>query len=291
MRLALGTAQFGMPYGINNVVGQVSEENAKSILKYAASVGITTIDTAIAYGESEKTLGNVGVASFNIITKIPEIPEKTGDVECWVKTAVSDSLARLHVDYLDGVMLHRPGQLFGIYGEKIIRSLRDLKSDGIIKKIGVSVYSPDEFQSLFSLYDFDVIQCPFNLMDRRLVTSGWLEKLKTKGVEIHTRSSFLQGLLLMQREEIPGKFDAWIRLWDIWHMWLEKNNTSALAACLSYVHSYSEIAQIVIGVDSQAQLAEIVNSTQGAEMKSYPAIGSDDCALINPANWDLLLKR
>ena len=285
MRLALGTAQFGMPYGINNVVGQVSEEKAKSILKYAASVGISTIDTAIAYGESEKTLGNAGVTSFNIITKIPEIPEKTGDVECWVKTAVSESLARLHVDSLDGVMLHRPGQLFGIYGEKIIRSLRNLKSDGIIKKLGVSVYSPDEFQSLFSLYDFDIIQCPFNLVDRRLVTSGWLEELKKKGVEIHTRSSFLQGLLLMRREEMPVKFHEWNPLWEVWLDWLQKNEASATEACISYNLSFPEIDQVIVGVDTKSQLEQIITGINGATITSFPDIGSNDIELINPANW------
>jgi len=285
MRLALGTAQFGMSYGINNVIGQVSEKNAKSILEYAASVGINTIDTAIAYGESEKSLGRAGVAAFNIITKIPEIPDITDDVECWIKGAVNGSLTRLHVNYLDGVMLHRPGQLFGVHGEKIIRSLQGLKSEGIIKKIGVSVYSPDEFQPLFSLYDFDIVQCPFNLVDRRLVTSGWIKKLKQKGVEIHTRSSFLQGLLLMRRDEIPIKFYEWNTLWEVWLNWLQKNEISAIQACISYNLSFPEIDQVIVGVDTKSQLEQIINGINGATIESFPDIGSNDIELINPTKW------
>ena len=104
---------------------------------------------------------------------------------------------RLNTINLYGLMLHRPEQLLGPYGEEIMSALLSLKKSGTVQKIGISVYSPDEFTELFSEYDFDIVQCPFNLIDRRLVNSGWLAKLKALGVEVHVRSSFLQGLLLM----------------------------------------------------------------------------------------------
>ena len=110
MKLAIGTAQFGMRYGISNLSGKVSQEGGKAILKYAASAGVDTIDTAMAYGDSEQVLGNIGVDGFNVVTKLPEIPEHIADVEGWVIRAVKDSIFRLGVASLYGLLLHRPGQ-------------------------------------------------------------------------------------------------------------------------------------------------------------------------------------
>lgn len=288
MKLAIGTAQFGMRYGISNLSGKVSQEGGKAILKYAASAGVDTIDTAMAYGDSEQVLGNIGVDGFNVVTKLPEIPEHIADVEGWVITAVKDSVSRLGVESLYGLLLHRPSQLFEPKGVKILSALRLLKKLGIVKNLGVSVSAPSEFDALFDIYDFDVVQCPFNLVDRRLINSGWLEKLSTAGVEIHIRSSFLQGLLLMPRNSIPSNFKAWNILWDDWDRWLLANKTSPLDACISYVLSFSEITRVVVGVETQSQLVEIIRAASGTSINSYLDISSDDTDLINPANWIML---
>ena len=288
MRLALGTAQFGMRYGISNVSGKVSQEDGKAILKYATSAGIDTIDTAMAYGDSEQVLGNIGVEAFKVVTKLPEIPEHITDIEGWVIKAVKDSVSRLGVESLYGLLLHRPVQLSEPKGIKILSALRLLKELGIVKNLGVSVSAPSEFDTLFDIYDFDVVQCPFNLVDRRLINSGWLRKLNTAGVEIHTRSSFLQGLLLMPRHSVPIKFKAWNILWDDWDRWLRANKTSPIDACLSYVLSFSEIDRVVVGVEMQSQLAEIIGAASVTSINSYPDISSDVTDLINPANWNIL---
>tara|TARA_B110000211_G_scaffold201492_1_gene233114 strand:+ start:886 stop:1752 length:867 start_codon:yes stop_codon:yes gene_type:complete len=287
MKLALGTAQFGMRYGISNVNGKVSQEGGKAILKYAASAGVDTIDTAMAYGDSEQVLGNIGVEGFNLVTKLPEIPECINDIEGWVIKSVEDSVSRLGVESLYGLLLHRPNQLSESKGIKILSAIRLLKKFGIVKKLGVSVSTPNEFGALFDIYDFDVVQCPFNLVDRRLISSGWLRKLSTAGVEIHTRSSFLQGLLLMPRNAIPSKFKAWNTLWDDWDTWLRNNKISPISACLSYVLSFSEIDKVVVGVDTQSQLLEIIGAASGTSINSFPDISSDVTDLINPANWNI----
>jgi aryl-alcohol dehydrogenase-like predicted oxidoreductase len=288
MKLAIGTAQFGMRYGISNLSGKVSQEGGKAILKYAASAGVDTIDTAMAYGDSEQVLGNIGVEGFNVVTKLPEIPEHIADVEGWVIKTVKDSVSRLGVESLYGLLLHRPYQLFEPKGVKILSALRLLKELGIVKNLGVSVSAPSEFDALFDIYDFDVVQCPFNLVDRRLSNSGWLRKLNTAGVEIHTRSSFLQGLLLMPRHSIPIKFKAWNILWDDWDMWLRANKMSPIDACLSYVLSFSEIDRVVVGVEIKSQLEEIIAAASGTSINSYPDISSNDTDLINPTNWNIL---
>ena len=287
MKLALGTAQFGLNYGIANTQGKTSHGNAKKIIKYCRSTGIHILDTAISYGESEQCLGSIGVQDFNIVTKLPHLPDTISDIENWMMKEVSASISRLNIKSLYGLMLHRPDQLFGRHGAAIVASLKRLKDMGVIQKVGVSVYSPDEFKDLFLMHDFDLVQCPFNLIDRRLVSSGWLKKLKNSGVEVHVRSTFLQGLLLMPRNKIPQKFQAWSSLWDLWHVWLAKNAVSPIEACLAYVLSESNIDQIIVGVDSKEQLQQITGAIETTCLDAFPDISSLDNGLINPSNWKI----
>tara|TARA_B110000090_G_scaffold179763_1_gene204296 strand:+ start:1014 stop:1880 length:867 start_codon:yes stop_codon:yes gene_type:complete len=288
MKLALGTAQFGMSYGINNMDGQVSQNAIQQILKYASLVGIHTIDTAIAYGSSEQCLGLAGVDTFEVISKLPAIPETCTNVEDWISNEVSGSLNRLGVHSLYGLMLHRPDQLYGPMGDRILEALINLKKAGHFRKIGISVYGPDEFDGLFSMLDFDIVQCPFNLIDRRLVSSGALKKLKMRGVEIHTRSSFLQGLLLMERNDIPSQFETWKSSWDLWDEWVRDNDVTRLRACLAYCLSFEDVDRIVVGVDGKSQLEEIVAASEEVITVLFPNLSSDDPKLINPGNWKIL---
>lgn len=288
MKLALGTAQFGMAYGINNVAGKVTQRGVQAILEYATSVGIDTVDTAVAYGDSEHVLGNIGVEAFKVVTKLPEIPHHVADVEAWVIGAVEESVARLGVENLYGLLLHRPGQLFESRGVEIMLALRYLKGTGVTKNLGVSVSSPSELDALYTLYDFDIVQCPFNLVDRRLSESGWLQRLKNKEVEIHVRSAFLQGLLLMPKENIPLKFAPWVELFGKWDTWLSNNSISAIQACLAYPLSFSEVDRVVVGVDSVNQLKQIINTAQKTMPSDLPDLQCEDENLINPARWSQL---
>jgi len=160
-----------------------------------------------------------------------------------------------------------------------------LKEAGLVRKIGVSVYDPGEFDQLFSLADFGIVQCPLNLMDRRLVDSGWLQKLTLKSVEVHTRSSFLQGLLLMERGDIPSKFEIWKCYWDRWDEWVRDNNVTRLRGCLSYCLSHKGVDRVVVGVDNKSQLEEIVAASNAKVIDSFPDLTCSDPNLINPANW------
>ena len=289
MRLALGTAQFGSLYGVANTNGQVSQGGAKEILKYCKAVGIDMLDTAIAYGESEQRLGEIGVTGFDLITKLPAIPQLCANIDEWMMREVKASISRLHIRSLYGLMLHRPEQLFEPYGEVILKSLYKLKSLGLVKKIGISVYSPEEIEAITALFDFDIIQVPFSVVDRRLVTSGWLDKLKANGTEVHTRSSFLQGLLLMPRDAIPRQFKAWDHLWNDWHNWLADNSVSSLEGCMAFSLSFSGINKVVIGVDTQGQLEQIVlSASKYVKPMPIPDISCNDIDLINPANWKML---
>ena len=212
--LSLGTAQFGLPYGVANQRGQISLDDARAILRCAESAGIDTLDTAIAYGDSEDRLGEIGVASWQVISKLPGIPEDCTDVATWVSHAVEASLCRLGISQLRVLLLHCPAQLLSEQGEVLYAALAQQKRNGLVKKIGVSIYEPDELNALCLNFDFDVVQAPFNIFDRRMIDSGWLVRLSQRGIEVHVRSVFLQGLLLQQPVDRPIKFQRWRSLWD-----------------------------------------------------------------------------
>lgn len=288
MRLALGTAQFGLPYGIANQTGQVTRSVAKAMLQLATANGIDTLDTAIAYGESESCLGEMGVQGFKLVTKLPAVPEGCANVSGWVQEQVAASLARLGVSVVYGLLLHRPQQLLESDGKTLYQTLQGLKKIGQVQKIGVSVYAPSELMALTTQYHFDLVQAPFNLVDRRLHTSGWLQRLKHEGVEIHTRSAFLQGLLLMPQPAIPPRFAPWAELWAKWHNWLTRHSVTAVQACLAYPLSFTEIDRVVVGADSVSQLEQIITAATSIVPVDFPDLYCDAENLINPARWPQL---
>lgn len=287
-RLALGTVQFGLPYGIANQSGQVGREQAQSMVKLAAANGIDTLDTAIAYGESETRLGELGIRNFKTITKLPALPDELADVAGWVERQVQTSMARLGTPALYGLLLHRSEQLLGPQGKALYQSLQELRGSGLVQKIGISIYSPRELDAICPVFPLDLVQAPFNLIDRRLQVSGWLQRLKVAGVEVHTRSAFLQGLLLMPKGERPSKFAAWSGLWASWHQWLVDRDVAPAHACLAFALAHPEIDRVVVGADSSAQLQQLIDAASAPLLSDFPSISCDDESLINPSKWPYL---
>lgn len=285
-KLTIGTAQFGLNYGINNPNNKLKHPDMRSIINCARNNHISFIDTAISYGNSEKNLGKIGVKDFKIISKLPKLPNKILDVKFWVIDQTKASIKKLNTKKLHGLLLHNPSDLFGPHGKNIIEALKELKMSGLVSKIGVSIYDPKELNDIFSLLKFDIVQSPLNIVDRRLLNSGWLSRLKDKGVEVHVRSIFLQGLLLIHRDKIPLKFEKWYKIWDSWVLKLEKNKLNAVSVCLNYLLSIPEIDRIIIGVDNVTQLKEIISMRNIEILKDdWSCMESYDQSLINPSNW------
>jgi len=290
-RLALGTVQFGLTYGVANTQGKVSLEQARVMLEMVRVAGIDTLDTAIAYGEAESVLGQIGVSDFRLISKLPALPECVGRVDDWVVAQVENSLKRLRVPFLGGLMLHAPDDLLGRHGLALARGLERVRVAGLVKSLGLSVYSPEQLSKLVDRFQLDIVQIPVNIFDRRFIETGWLDCLVKNGVEVHARSVFLQGLLLMARNRVPSMFAPFRPLIDDWHAWLseeENSGRSSLQVCLAHVASYTGITRIVIGADSSKQLQEII-SAAAVEPKLAPiSLINHTSTLINPSLWKTL---
>ncbi len=284
-RIALGTAQFGLSYGIANTAGQVQRDEVGAILALASARAIDTLDTAVAYGRSEQVLGDAGVQGWRVISKLPALPDHCPDVAGWVAVQVSDILKRLRIDRLHGLLLHRPDQLLDSNGKALYDALLAQRACGRVEKIGVSIYGPEELDRLFERMRFDIVQSPFNVIDDRLTQSGWMDRLHASGCELHVRSVFLQGLLLMDNKSRPTQFDRWQTLWDQWQRWLLDSGLTALQACLRHALSIPQIARVVVGVDSLAQFEQILEAADG-ELPALPiGLKSHDPDLINPGRW------
>lgn len=285
MKLALGTAQFGLPYGVANQRGQVSREEAAAILSLARSNGVDTLDTAVAYGDSEQRLGQIGVNGWRIVSKLPAVPAECADIPAWCEEQGRGSLTRLRVPQLYALLLHQPAQLTGARGEQLWAALERLKAQGLVQKIGISIYDPAELDRLTARFDFDVIQAPFNVLDRRLLESGSFAKLARAGVEWHARSAFLQGLLTMRPDQRPGQFARWTALFEAYDAWAAEAGTSRADACLRFALAQPDIARVVVGVESVEQLDELLAIARNPADVPVPDFAGGEPDLVNPSRW------
>ena len=248
MKIVLGSAQFGMDYGISNERGVVARSEVESILTFAKTVGIDTIDTAQNYGQAEQILGEVisnNALSFNIITKISfENAEK-------IEELLLLSLSRLKTNKLYGMLFH---DFYDFLREpKSLDKLYEGRKRGRIEKVGFSLYYPKELEFLLeNSYVFDVIQVPYSIFDRRF--ERFFIRLKEMGVEIYARSVFLQGLVFMAPDALSEHFKN-IRPTIISLRNLAKEyNISLSSIALNYVMCNRYIDKVVIGIDSIQQL-------------------------------------
>ena len=289
-KLGLGTVQFGTDYGLNSLDGQVRPQEVKKILNYARSKQIVLLDTAPAYGNSEEILGGINNSEFQVVTKTRHFDtlKITNDEVSLLNQDFNNSLKKLNQIKIYGLLIHNADDLLKPGGEKILDLLQKFKQTNKLMKVGVSVYDHIKLHSILDNFDIDMVQLPFNIIDKRMLDSGMLASLYKKGIEVHARSVFLQGLLLMSAKLMPSKFNRWNNLWKLWHEWLHDNRISPVEASVRYAISFSEISKVLVGVDSVNQLKEIYKASSGTLPKIPDELQTTDADLLNPSNWEQL---
>ena len=279
-KLALGTVQFGLDYGITNQNGQVTIKEVKGILDFSKENGIDVLDTASGYGNSEKVLGEVGVDNYQIITKT--ISLKNGVDK--VIDGFYQSLNDLSQKQVEGLLIHNIQDIENKQFSALFDKLNELKQQGLIKKIGFSTYTPEQVNFLLENFDFNIIQVPFNVFDTRLIQSDQLQVLKSKGVEVYARSVFLQGILL-NFNDLPKYFKTWKKQFNEYQTMVKESEMSLLEYALNFALSTQEVDKVLVGVDSKKQLEEIVHSVKKhGNSDPYPI---SDMNLLNPSMWKI----
>ena len=296
-KLLLGTVQFGMRYGVRpgRYKPPVAKEVA-SILSDAAAAGITGLDTAFEYGLSEEMIGELKPEGWTprIITKTPKL--RTGNLfpssARLVKAAYAISCELLRVESCDTLMIHDPDLLAQPGSGHVCDVLNELKHSGAISKIGISIYNACQLQVASGKLDFDVIQLPLSLADQRLLLDGTLEQLAGAGVEVHVRSAFLQGALLMLPDELPSGMAGLVPSIDELNSRARDADCTPLHALLRFALDLKDVSAVVCGVNMASQLRELceLSVTELATGFNTSPLPIADETLLNPATWSTRIK-
>jgi aryl-alcohol dehydrogenase-like predicted oxidoreductase len=283
-KIALGTVQFGLDYGISNRAGRVTPDAVAAILELAAEQGLDTLDTAVAYGSSEETLGEVLSArriTFELVSKFSA--ETTTEA---FDEVLADSLRRLRTKRLKGYLAHS----FDSFTDPGVReALVRAKGDGRIRQFGVSVYYPQQVSWLLEQgIDFDLIQLPLNVFDQRFLPL--LPELKDRWVEVHVRSVFLQGLYFLSPTELPPHFEPVAEKLERLRGLCKDHGVPLSAALLNYAVLDNNLDKVVIGVQNSAELRQNLGAFEHAEtcrglLPALEELAVWDEAILLPFNW------
>jgi len=284
-KISIGTASFEKGYGINNSSG-FSEKKISQLIKFIKKNKIYSIDTAISYKSVEKKLGKTNLVKFKLYTKIPKLPKRCKNLKNWLNKSINKSLIDLNIKSFEGIFIHNISDLLNHkYSNELYDYLINLKRKGIAKKIGVSIYDFSNFFRALKKFKFDIVQLPFNILDRRLLLNNNIKRIKEKKMEIHVRSVFLQGLLLQDYVNIPKYFKKQKKIFKIWEQWCLKNNLTKIQTCLNFVTSFRDIDKIIVGINSINDLEEISNCLVKKKIRYPNQIYSNSLTLIDPRKW------
>jgi aryl-alcohol dehydrogenase-like predicted oxidoreductase len=296
VRLALGTAQLGMPYGVANASGRPAPEAARAILQAALDVGIAYVDTAAAYGDAEVLVGRVlrtarGRDRVAVGTKLPALPGGLAPAALAraVDAAIEASRQRLSLDVIDDVLVHAGANLRE-YGRSLVEALAGHVEAGRVRRAGISVYDRHDVDLALTFPALVTAQFPFSVLDRRLVDDGTVDRLRAAGYLTFARSVFLQGLLLQPPDRaeslVPGAgpwVTAFARL-------CQEHGVTHVTAAVGYAGARSGADRLVVGVDSPGQLREIVAASRTALPEAAlagldAALGQVPAGLLDPRAW------
>ena len=258
--MTLGTVQLGMNYGIANQDGKPDEEKSFSILRTALENGVTSLDTARAYGDSELVLGRFlkqwqGEVPA-IITKVRKLQGETPkELEQFVTESVEQSLDRLGVNKLDAVMLHGAQDPI-IHGKACADAMKALLDHGYTDKVGVSVYTAEDIEGMLPYDIFSVTQVPMSIFDQRLIADGSIAKLQERDYTVFVRSVFLQGLFFLDPDKIddPILVEHAVPKIRLLRQIAEANNMTVAQLAIAFMRDCGGTTSLVLGADTPEQV-------------------------------------
>lgn len=294
MKLGLGTVQFGLDYGVSNTEGKTALVEVVAILKHAAISGIRIIDTASLYGSSEAVLGQIFSSMgcpFDVITKTPYFGTAclTAADVMRLEQVFHQSLSNLQIPSVYGLLFHHADDLLADGASLLVDRVCEFKRQGLIKKWGFSAYTGQQVDGVLNRFNPDLVQVPINVFDQRIVSGGQLRRLKQARVEVHSRSVFLQGLLLMEQASLNPYFAPYREMLESFSREAKASGFTNLQASLKYVVDIKEIDHVIVGVCSNRELKQIIGVLQEVPAGSlcYKRFSSHDERLLNPAIWKL----
>ena len=265
---------------------------ANAIVQEAWKLGIREFDTAQGYGRSESVLGkclsDLGIAQeAKVMSKFDPTLNHTDVDE--MSRSLDQSLSRLGVNSLFGMMLHKEDFL-SLWEQGLRKTLEGFVSSGMIRHVGVSVYSPDQAIRALNTPGIDVVQLPTNILDRRFENAGVFELAEKMRKQIYIRSVFLQGLLLMHPEEIPPHLAGARPIVEKVDSLCNSLGLTCLEISLAYIRKQVPGARVVFGAEMPSQVTQSalaweknVPESLGEQIKAlFPDV---DERILNPTLW------
>ena len=288
-KLGLGTVQWGLSYGLANQHGITAPETVTAILAEAQRHGITVLDTASLYGEAEAVLGANPLQMFHVISKTPKYATSviTDDQALQLTQVLHQSLHRLSCKKIYGLLIHHAVDLLVPGGEKLVAAMTELKEKEAVENIGVSVYDGEQVDAVLKIFKPDIVQLPVSVLDQRMLLNGQLERLKKEGTEIHIRSVFLQGLLLMPLSQVPVYFDPIRPLLARWHAAAQAQGMTQTQAALTFVRDIPYVDTVLVGVENLAQFQSCVEEFSIDASFDASNLACNDPMFVNPALWKI----
>lgn len=256
----LGTVQFGTDYGIANKAGRSSYQTVLKILECAIANGVNCLDTASAYGESEKIIGRalreLGIADkVTVVTKAPLLDDnlKSAETDRIIRQGVETSLKNLRLDFLPIYLFHKESN--AVYAESLLL----MKEKGLVKHIGISVNSPGGAVKALRSGHFEAIQLPTSILDQRYLKQGVFQEAKRNGIALFVRSVYLQGLLFLAENEIPPTLSGVIGVRRRLNKIAVETGMSLGELALRFILSLDGMHGLVIGLETIDQLQANLN--------------------------------
>lgn len=284
MKLALGTVQFGLNYGINNIHGRPAQEQINEILALAKESHVTELDTSINYGEALKSLGEYeDISQFRICSKF----SSKDDLGLSMTEQVTKTIEQLKVAKLNIYYFHHYPDVSNL---DYLREMVGLKENGRVDNIGVSIYSLDEMRTVVDMGDVDCIQLPFNLLDRSDEKLELLQKAKDRGKTLIARSIFLQGLFFKDVQTLSEKLTPLKEPLESLHRICDRHEINMMELALGYTINQPLLDQCLIGVETKEQLERNLLAAKkpltGDIISDIESIHVESQELLSPANWN-----
>lgn len=288
--LGLGTAQFGLDYGISNADGRTPPANVRGILEAAIHGGVEVLDTACDYGNSEDVLGQAGVAErgFRIVAKTSAFPGLRIDTNHakQIDLEFRQSLRQMKVSRVSALLVHYADDLLKEGGERLFAAMQNLQQAGLVERIGASAYTESQILALVERYPIDILQVPISVLDQRLMARGILAELRRRNIEVHARSVFLQGLLFMNPDSLAPHFNTVREHLTGLHRTIQECGLTAQQVALGFVRALPEVDVVLVGVNSESQLRQLLASADTpVAISDWARFAWADPEILEPSRW------
>ena len=287
-KIILGTAQFSGNYGITKKDDYLSQNEAHKILKTLLTKKLRHLDTSIDYENSLNKINSFNFNNWQITTKMdPKKLDFSSEQNLYLSVENQIKLIKQNssIKTIKNLLIRNSDMILTTKGKILYKVLKKIKKNKLIINFGYSIYSFKNLEKIIINFKPDLIQCPYNVFDRRIENIKIKNILKKKKIKVQARSIFLQGILLKKTNQLPKFFLKWKNLFLNFENLTKINKLSPLSLCFNFVNNNKDIDEIVIGVQNNKELKEIFDIKLKRKISIRKELFKPSLKLIDPTKW------